>query len=92
MTENKTVLKNCGRSEINYKLKKARLVRDQRRRWELLKIMEGIKKKEEEERKLFGEILEDERKKKQSRTRNPAEGWREERMEFGGRGVPVVFS
>lgn len=45
MTENKTVLKNCGRSEINYKLKKAMLVRDQRRRWELLKIMEGIKKR-----------------------------------------------
>lgn len=84
-------MKNCGRSEINYKLKKPDLL-ETRGDGELLKIMEGIKKKEEEERKLFGEILEDEREKKQSRTRNPAEGWREERMEFGGRGVLVVFS
>lgn len=30
-------------------------------------------------------------KKTESRTRNPAEGWREERMEAGGQGVLVVF-
>lgn len=55
----------------------------------MLKITEHKKR-----RKKKGNSLEKfwRRKKKESRTRNPAEGWREERMEVGGRGVLVVFS